>query len=184
MDGNADQKPEQPEDEYEDGLAPPPELPPMATSHTGTVVQAGTLQTENNVPDRLRGSWYHETYTDLEAFDNQHEEWTWFTRSPAGGTIWGKVVRQVYLVAVPENSRLYGTGNKTDKDGYEGDDALPDWWMGVGREDIPKLMVVAKIDPKTEKAKLEAFLETEGYKATRRASIEKLRASKKPRSRG
>jgi hypothetical protein len=181
---NSDQKPQQPEDEYDEGLAPPPELPPLAISQTGTVEQAEALQAENNVPDRLRGPLYHETYTDLESFDNQHEEWTWFTRSPAGGTIWGKDVRQVYVVAVPENIRLLGTDNKGDKGGYEGDDALPDWWMGVGREDIPKLMVVARIDPKTEKAKLEAFLETEGFKATRRASIEKLQALKKPKAAG
>ena len=56
--------------------------------------------------------------------------------------------------------------------------------MGVGREDIPKLMVVGKIDPKTEKAKLEAYLETEAFKATRRASIEKLQALKKRKAAG
>lgn len=184
MSANADQEPEQPGDEYDDGLAPPPPLPPLATSQTGTVEQAEALQAANNVPDRFRGPWYHETYTDLESFDNQHEDWTWFTRASAGGTIWGKDVRQVYLVAVPENTKLHGTDNKGDKHGYEGDDALPDWWMGVGREDISKLMVVGKIDPKTEKAKLEAYLETEAYKATRRAAVEKLQTLKKLKAPG
>lgn len=149
------------EEEYDDGLAPPPELPPRATSEAGTVAEAEALQQQNNVPDHFRGPWFHETYTDLDALDNQHEEWTWFTRSPAGGTIWGKDVRQIYVVGVPENTKLHATSNKGDTNGYEGDEPLPDWWMGVGREDIPKLMVVSKIDPKTEKAKLDGFLETE-----------------------
>ncbi len=174
---------EQPED-YDNGLAPAPELPPLAASQTGTVEQAEALQAANNVPERFRGPWYHETYTDLESFDNQHEGWTWFTRSPTGGTIWGKDVRQVYVVGDPENTRLHGTDNKGDKNGYEGEDPLPDWWMGVGREDIPKLMVVSKIDPKTEKAKLEARLETDWYKGTRRAAVEKLQALKKRKPSG
>ena len=173
-----------PEDEYDDGLAPPPEPPPLATSQKGTAEQAEALQVANNVPESFRGPWYHGTYTYPESFDNQHEEWTWCTRSPAGGTIWGKDVRQFYVVGVPETTRLHATDNKGDKDGYEGEDALPEWWMAVGSKDIPKLMVVSKIDPKTEKAKLEALLESEGYKATRRAAIEKLQVSKKPKPTG
>ena len=131
---NTDQKPRQSEGEYDDGLAPSPELPPLATSQTGTVDQAEAQQAANNVPDRFCGPWYHETYTDLESLDNQHEEWTWFTRSPAGGTIWGKDVRQVYLVEIPENTKLHATDNKGDKDGYEGDDACPTGgWESVAR---------------------------------------------------
>jgi hypothetical protein len=170
----------QPNEEYDDGLAPPPALPPLATSQTGTVAQAEALQQKNSVPDRLRGPWFHGTYTDLKFFDNQHEEWTWFTRSPTGGTIWGKDVRLVYVIGVPENTKLHGTSNKGDTNGYDGDDALPDWWMGVGREDIPKLMVVLKIDSKTEKVKLDGFMATEWYKAMRQTAIDKVQAAKKP----
>jgi hypothetical protein len=173
-----------PKEAFDDGLAPPPELPAPATSQIGTVAEAEALQVANNVPDRFRGAWYHETYTKLEAFDNQHEEWTWFTRSPSGGTIWGESVRQVYVIDAPENTKLHAASNKGDKDGYEGKDALPDWWMSVGREDIPKLMVVLTIDPKTQKANLESLFEGEAYKATRHASLERLQALKNPKPAG
>jgi hypothetical protein len=170
-----------PKDAFDDGLAPPPELPAPATSQTGTVAEAEAQQVANNVPEKFRGTWYHETYTELESFDNQHEEWTWFTRSPAGGTIWGESVRQVYVIGSPENTRLHAASNKGDEHGFEGDDALPDWWMGVGREDIAKLMVVATIDPKTEKEKLAALLASEEFKAMRQSAIERLEATKKPK---
>lgn len=170
------------EEDYDDGLAPPPELPPLAISQTGTEEQAKCLQISNSVPERFRGPWYHETYTGQESFDNQHEEWTWFTRSPSGGTIWGDRVSQVYVIDTLADTRLHATDNKGDRNGYDGADPLPDWWMGVGREDISKVMVVSTIDPKTDKAKLEALLNSEEYKATRRAAIEKLQASKKPKA--
>lgn len=177
-------KDSQPEDNFDDGLAPPPDLPPLATSQAGTVAEAVELQHQNNVPEKLRGPWYHETYDGIASLDNQHEEWTWLTRSPAGGTIWGETVLVVYVVSVPENSKVHATSNEGDKVGYEGKDALPEWWMSVGREDIPKLMVVSKFHQENDEAQLKALLETDGYKATRRGAIEKLQVLKKPKPTG
>lgn len=171
-------KSQQQEEPYDEGLAPPPELPALAKSQAGAVEQAETLQQQNDVPEKYRLAWYHGTYDNFDALDNQHAEWTWFTRSPAGGTLWGHSVLVVYLFANPENTKLHATSNKGDKDGYEGDHALPEWWMSVGREDIPKLMVVDKFHQKNDEAKLKALQETEGYKTTRRACIEKLPAAK------
>ena len=172
-------KPLQQEEPYDDGLSPPPDLPPLASSQAGTVEQAETLQQQNNVPERFRGPWYHETYDNIDALDNQHEEWTWFTRSPSGGTIWGETVLVAYIVAVLENSRVHATSNKGDKVGYEGEDALPGWWLSVGREDIPKLMVVSKFRQKQDEDRLlRALLETDGYKATRKAAVDNLLALK------
>ncbi len=173
-----------PEDDYDDGLAPPPNLPPMANSQTGTVAQAEALQQQNNVPERFRGRWFHGTYNDIHSLDNQHDDWTWFTRSPAGGTIWGETVLVAYAVAVPVNSKVHATSNKADKIGYEGEAALPDWWMSVGREDIPKLMVVAKFHQTNDEDRLKALMGTEDYNATRQAAIDKRQALNKPKPAG
>ena len=167
------------EESYDDGLLRPPALPPLATSQAGTVEQAEALQQQNNVPESLRGPWYHETYDNIDVLDNQHEEWTWFTRSPSGGTIWGHTVLVAHVVAVPENSKTHATSNKGDRVGYEGDDALPGWWLSVGREDIPKLMVVSTFHQKQDANQLRALLETGGYKAARQAATDKLLALKK-----
>jgi hypothetical protein len=182
--GDAMAKDLQPKDDYNDGLAAPPELPPPATSQAGTVAQAEALQQQNNVPAKFRGPWYHETYDDIASLDNQHEEWTWLTRSPGGGTIWGETVLVVYVVAVPENSKVHAASNKGDKLGFEGEDALPEWWLSVGREDIPKLIVVSKFHQKNDEDQLKGLLETDGYKATRQEAIEKLQALKKPKPAG
>lgn len=81
-----------------------------------------------------------------------------------------------YVVAVPEYSKVHATSNKGDKVGHEGEDALPDWWMSVGREDIPKLIVVSKFHQKNDEDKLKALLGTDVYKAIRQAAIDKLQA--------
>ena len=109
---------------YDDGLAPPPNLPSPAAPQSGTVEQAEAIQQQNNVPEKFRGPWYHETYDNIGALDNQHDEWTWFTRSPSGETIWGETVLIAYVVAVPENSKVHATSNKGDKVGHEGEDAF------------------------------------------------------------
>ena len=54
----------------------------------------------------------------------------------------------------PRTQRFMPRRTRATSAGYEGEDSLPDWWMSVGREDIPKLMVVFKFHQKNDEDKL------------------------------
>lgn len=114
------------------------------TSQTGTIMEAVARQLANNVQERFRGAWFHVSQDpDIEQFTDEFEDWTFFTRSPLGGAIWGQTVLQVYLVEPATDCRVHAAG-EGDTLAQEGNRRLPDWWLFVGREDIGRLMVVRK----------------------------------------
>ena len=148
----------QQEGPYDDGLAPPPNLPSPAAPQSGTVEQAEAMQQQNNVPEKFRGPWYHETYDNIGALDNQHDEWTWFTRSPSGETIWGETVLIAYVVAVPENSKVHATSNKGDKVGHEGERGKAGqvrYWRYGQAEQSPDLAISDRTCPASSLSRFE-----------------------------
>ncbi len=143
-------------------------------SRTGTVDEALTLQDENKVQERFRGAWFHVSQNaGITVFDDQHDEWTFFTRSPLGGAIWGQSVLQVYFVEPASASRVYA-GGKGDPLGQEDGRSLPDWWLFVGREDIDKLMVVRKYHLVDDEATAVALRDSAEFQAIRHVAVEKL----------
>ena len=149
-------------------------------SRSGTAEEAIAFQTASEVQDRFRGAWFHVSRNDaLLAFDDQHEDWTFFTRSPLGGAIWGQSVLQMYFVEPASASRV-NAGGEGDPLGQETGRSLPDWWLFVGEDDIDKLMVVRKYHLVNDEAVAIALRDASEFQAIRQGAVAKLPAPKPP----
>ena len=129
-------------------------------------------QDANGVAVKYRGPWFHVSQNDnFTAFTADQEDWTWFTRSPLGGAIWGHTVVVAYIVGPLPDSRTHATGNKGDALGYENNKALPNWWLSVAREDIDRVVVVGKFHLVRDEAFARSLLDGDEYKVIRNTAI-------------
>lgn len=143
-------------------------------SRSGTCEEAIAIQNMNGVEERFRGAWFHVSQNDgFVAFDDQHDEWTFFTRSPYGGAVWGRSVLRAFLIEPATASRLHA-GGEGDRLGQESGRSLPDWWLSVGKDEIDKMMVVQKYHLVDDEATVTAMLNGADFLAVRQAAVEAL----------
>ena len=115
----------------------------------GSLGEAVQLQTQNNVPEELRGPWYHGTGNrSLRRLTNKGPKVTWLTRSPAGGISWGPRVLTIHVV-VPLARPSFTDAGAGDDGGCDPDNPsikLRNWWLKVPATEIERLMLIGECD--------------------------------------